>query len=208
MIGDVDVQKMKLVDLNQAPYNPRRITDEAFGGLGASLEEFGLLSLIIWNKRTGNIVGGHQRYKKLVEMGETETDVVVVDLDNNDEVALNIMLNNSQSRGDYTSDVKVMLEKIEVQVGSVFNNIKLNDLYDRIKENCKESKPREPREQDDSGGDGTYIAPDYNNHDDNHDEEYNDVAVIVCPSCKSIWRMSDEKVLKNNVKENSEQVDG
>lgn len=209
MIGDVDVQKMKLVDLNQAPYNPRRITNEAFSGLGASIEEFGLLSLIIWNKRSGNIVGGHQRYKKLVEMGETETDVVVVDLDNNDEVALNIMLNNSQSRGDYTSDVKVMLEKIEVQVGSVFNNIKLNDLYDRIKENYKESKPKEPREpRDDDGGDGTYIAPDYNNHDDNHDDdEYNDVAVIECPSCKSVWRMNDEKVLKNNVKKN-EDVDG
>lgn len=204
MIGDVDVQRMKLVDLTQASYNPRKISESAFEGLGASIEEFGLLSLIIWNKRTGNIVGGHQRYKKLIEMDETETDVVVVDLNDNDEVALNIMLNNPESRGDYTSDIKLILERVEVQVGSIFNDLKLNDLYDSI----KNSRPREPREynNDDDDNDGTsYIGSNYDGED--HDDEYNDVAVVHCPSCKSIWRMSDEKVLKNNVKENSEQMD-
>ena len=36
---------------------------------------------VIWNRQTGNVVGGHQRLKVLVDMGQTEIDCVVVDLD-------------------------------------------------------------------------------------------------------------------------------
>jgi ParB-like chromosome segregation protein Spo0J len=36
---------------------------------------------VIWNKRTGNIVGGHQRYKVLKSLGNTEIDCVVGDID-------------------------------------------------------------------------------------------------------------------------------
>ena len=36
---------------------------------------------IVWNKRTGHIVGGHQRFKVLKHQGHTEIECVVVDLD-------------------------------------------------------------------------------------------------------------------------------
>ena len=45
------------------------------------MQEFGYVEPIVWNKRTGNIVGGHQRYKILIDMGMQEVDCVVVDLD-------------------------------------------------------------------------------------------------------------------------------
>ena len=56
---------MKLTDLKSAGYNPRTITDEQLGWLKKSLEEFGDLSGIVFNRRTGNTVGGHQRLKCL-----------------------------------------------------------------------------------------------------------------------------------------------
>jgi DNA modification methylase len=54
---------MKTKDLNPADYNPRKITDEQLHRLKKSMTEFGDLSGIIFNIRTNNLIGGHQRIK-------------------------------------------------------------------------------------------------------------------------------------------------
>ena len=54
---------MKASDLKPAPYNPRKITEKQLDALGKSMREFGDLSGIVRNVRTGNLVGGHQRLK-------------------------------------------------------------------------------------------------------------------------------------------------
>ncbi|OGP65897.1 MAG: hypothetical protein A3K22_05755 [Deltaproteobacteria bacterium RBG_16_42_7] len=56
---------MKLTNLKPADYNPRIITDEQLERLKKSLAEFGDLSGIVFNRRTGHLVGGHQRLKCL-----------------------------------------------------------------------------------------------------------------------------------------------
>ena len=55
---------MKVKDLRPAPYNPRKISEEKLRLLGTAMRRFGDLSGIVFNKRTGNIVGGHQRVKQ------------------------------------------------------------------------------------------------------------------------------------------------
>jgi hypothetical protein len=52
-------------DLRPAEYNPRKISPEALKMLARSLAEFGDLSGIIFNRKTGNMIGGHQRAKAL-----------------------------------------------------------------------------------------------------------------------------------------------
>lgn len=54
---------MKISDLKAAGYNPRQISAKQLARLKKSLDEFGDLSGIIFNRRTGNIIGGHQRIK-------------------------------------------------------------------------------------------------------------------------------------------------
>jgi DNA modification methylase len=56
---------MKLSDLKPADYNPRKISDKQLEMLRKSLDEFGDLSGIVFNRRTGNVIGGHQRLKCL-----------------------------------------------------------------------------------------------------------------------------------------------
>lgn len=56
---------MKLSDLNPSEYNPRKISDEQLQRLKKSLAEFGDLSGIVFNRQTGNVIGGHQRLKCL-----------------------------------------------------------------------------------------------------------------------------------------------
>src|ERR1039457_2601381 len=130
---DAVTQKMMLSELHPADYNPRKITDRALTGLGQSMERFGDLADIVWNKRSGNIVGGHQRYRKLLDAGVTDTEVVVVDLDGNEEVALNIALNSQELRGDFTAEVKKQLALCEVRMGDGFSDVGLMDLFGLVK---------------------------------------------------------------------------
>lgn len=52
--------------------NPRTISDVALGQLGRSMREFGDISGIVWNRRTGRLVGGHQRRKNLPDDARIE----------------------------------------------------------------------------------------------------------------------------------------
>jgi len=60
------------VRLNPAAYNPRRDLkpgDKDYEKLKRSIEEFGFVEPVVWNRRTGFVVGGHQRLKVLLDMG-------------------------------------------------------------------------------------------------------------------------------------------
>ncbi len=57
--------KESIGSLLPAPYNPRKITDKQLAMLKKSMAEFGDLSGIVVNVKTGHIVGGHQRVKNL-----------------------------------------------------------------------------------------------------------------------------------------------
>ncbi len=55
----------KVKDIKPASYNPRKITQKQLDSLAKSMAEFGDLSGIVVNKKTGNLIGGHQRLKCL-----------------------------------------------------------------------------------------------------------------------------------------------
>lgn len=52
---------MKVSDLAPNPKNPRRTTDAKLSALRKALLEFGDLSGIVFNRKSGQLVGGHQR---------------------------------------------------------------------------------------------------------------------------------------------------
>lgn len=56
---------MRVKDLNPATYNPRKISAKQLAALKKSMAEFGDLSGVVVNVRTGNVIGGHQRLKNL-----------------------------------------------------------------------------------------------------------------------------------------------
>jgi hypothetical protein len=97
------IEKKKLTDLKPAPYNPRQSTAKQEKQLKASLEKFGVVEPIIFNKRTGYIVGGHFRLRELNKLGYKEIECVIVDLDDDDERELNIRLNANTGEWDWDS---------------------------------------------------------------------------------------------------------
>ena len=103
MNTNLNMQRMPIDKLKPAKYNPRKDLqpgDPAYEKIKRSLHDFGYVDPIVWNEVTGNIVGGHQRYKVLKAEGATEVDCVVVHIEKpEDEKALNIALN--KATGDW-----------------------------------------------------------------------------------------------------------
>lgn len=100
----MNIQKIKIESLKPAEYNPRKDLkpeDEEYQKIKKSITEFGYVAPIIINSNM-TVIGGHQRLKVLKEIGYTEVECVVVDLDQKKEKALNIALNKIS--GDWDND--------------------------------------------------------------------------------------------------------
>ena len=99
----MEIVKMKLSELNPAEYNPRKALrpgDPAYEKLKASILSFGNVEPIVWNRSTGNVIGGHQRLRILLDLGVEESEVSVVELSEVDEKRLNIALNKITGEWD------------------------------------------------------------------------------------------------------------
>ena len=95
------IEKKQIADLIPAPYNPRQSTAKQEKHLKESLEKFGMVEPIIFNKQTGYIVGGHFRVRELKKLGIKEIECVIVDLNEDDEKELNIRLNANTGSWDW-----------------------------------------------------------------------------------------------------------
>src|SRR5438552_8306710 len=111
------IRILPIDQLKPAPYNPRkpvRPGSPAYRKLKASLAEFGLVEPLVWNERTGHVVGGHARLAILKELGIAEVPVSVVRLEDTREMALNVVLNNQEAQGRYDpAKLAAVLEELE-----------------------------------------------------------------------------------------------
>ena len=108
--------EVRLGDMKPSPYNPRTIDPEARRRLKESLASGGLVETLVWNRRTGNLVGGHQRRDLLLELAEKDAKktggdpldvtytVAAVDVDDAEERRLNVLLNNPNAQGRYDAE--------------------------------------------------------------------------------------------------------
>jgi len=109
------IERVPMAKLKPADYNPRqhlKAGDAAYEKLVRSMEEYGYVQPLVWNKATGNLVGGHQRLKILIAQGATEVDVVVVELTPEKEKALNLALNKIQGDWDQQKLAQLLDELI------------------------------------------------------------------------------------------------
>jgi len=111
------IRRLSLSALNPAPYNPRvqlKPGDPEFESLRRSVDAFGVVEPLVWNSRTGHLVGGHQRLAVLRARGDTHADVSVVDLPPAREKALNLALNRIQGRWDEDRLAELLRELVEL----------------------------------------------------------------------------------------------
>lgn len=110
-----ETQTIHRSEIKNAPYNPRTIDDSSRKRLKKGLRRFGLVGSLTWNKRTGNLVSGHQRLSVMDELEKTqdyELTVSVVDISEKEEMELNVQMNNTSMMGDF--DIDALTDMIEL----------------------------------------------------------------------------------------------
>jgi hypothetical protein len=158
---------MKLEDLHVADYNPRIISNRNYQGLSKSIKRFGQVEPIVWNETTGNIVGGHQRFRVLVDSGVKEALVLVVNLTPEEESAANLTLNNPTIEGEFDDPIIELLNHIKDEDDSLFRDLNFDSLQkDLEKELNQKLMNAVEEEKDEPGG---YVTK--------------------CPCCKHEWEV-------------------
>lgn len=139
------IEKKNTADLLPADYNPRKDLkpgDPEYEKLKRSLEQFGYVEPVIWNKTTGRVVGGHQRLKVLIDMDIDQVECVVVEMPEDKEKALNVALNKIS--GDWDKDKLALLisdlQGADFDVSLTgFEPAEIDDLFkDTLRDGVKE----------------------------------------------------------------------
>ena len=121
MVEDVNIEKIDLLDLKPADYNPRKISDKDKDKLKKSLKEFGLVEPLLINLKNNTVIGGHQRLSIVLDLINNDKEFpnqayllkrgdigwVFLDedlniKDENHEKALNLALNRINAEWDFT----------------------------------------------------------------------------------------------------------
>lgn len=135
-------------EIKNATYNPRKIGDNEAKGLKKSIQKHGLVDTLIYNKRTGNLVGGHQRLSQL-DILEKNSDynltVACIDVDLKQEKEINLILNNQSIQGEYDFDlVRDLLLEIGVEnTGFTDYDLSMFGIEDDLREIETKSKTKE-----------------------------------------------------------------
>ena len=130
-----ETETIRRSQIHNAEYNPRIMDKDAKKHLRKSLQTSGLVSAPTWNRRTGNLVGGHQRVEQLDALEKSadyELTVCVIDVDEREEAKLNVQLNNPDSQGDWDLDkLAGMAEQFDLSLDDMgFSKLSGEMLFD------------------------------------------------------------------------------
>lgn len=126
---------IRRTQINPADYNPRKIEKSNRDMLKKNLKSRGLMGGIVWNQRSGNLVGGHQKLS-IIDEAEGYPDKVqdyfirveVVDLSDKEEKEQNIFLNNKNAQGEWDTDlVKNLIPDIDYKAAGILDT-DLNEM--------------------------------------------------------------------------------
>ena len=154
--------------MRPAPYNPRKMSPEAAKALAVSMKEFGDLSGLVVNVRTGNIVTGHQRRSQLPgdftpEQTEQASDSVgtvgygygmahgtrwpvrFVDWPEAKEKAANVAANSPLLQGEFSEALSPLLRDVAGSLPDLTRTLRLNELLPRAETAEGKVKPVELR---------------------------------------------------------------
>lgn len=133
----MEIKTVPISQLKPAKYNPRKDLkpgDTEYEKLKRSICELGYVEPVVWNRQTGSVVGGHQRLKVMRDLGYTEIECVVVELDERREKALNLALNRIQGEWDENKLAELIAE-LDANAFDVsltgFDASEIDELLDR-----------------------------------------------------------------------------
>ena len=148
------IEEIKINKLKPAKYNPRielKKEDESYQRIKSSIEEFGLVDPLVVNKRNMTIIGGHQRYNILKDLGYEVAECILVDLDEKQEKRLNLSLNKNSGFWDET-ELEELFNELELSQEELFatgfsaeeiENLKTDFIEDLLQEDFSDKGTNE-----------------------------------------------------------------
>ena len=130
-------KKLKIADLRHAAYNPRKALkpgDSEYEKIKNSIAEFGYVEPVIVNSDM-TIIGGHQRVTVLQDLGYSEIDCIVIEIDKTKEKALNIALNKitGEWNKELLADLIADLQDSDIDVGVTgFEPPEIEQLFNTV----------------------------------------------------------------------------
>lgn len=124
---------IKRSQIKFADYNPRVIDEGNQKKLVKAIRENGLIEPLVWNKRTGVLVGGHQRLTaadKIYRKKDYEVPVAIIDVDEKTEKKLNVQLNNPSMQGDWDLGILADLSQDVSFEDMGFDKADIDFMYD------------------------------------------------------------------------------
>lgn len=124
---------VKRSQIKFADYNPRIIDESNQKKLIKAIRENGLIEPLVWNERTGVLVGGHQRLTaadKIYRKKDYEVPVAIIDVDEKTEKKLNVQLNNPSMQGDWNLDELAKLSDDVSFEDMGFNKSDIDFMFD------------------------------------------------------------------------------
>jgi hypothetical protein len=104
--------------ITKAPYNPRRISASSLRRLRENIKRVGLVGpAIVVNRRTGNVISGHQRLGVLDAIEERDDyalAVTMVDWSEDREKEQNLFFNSPDAQGEFDADMLAELLAAEI----------------------------------------------------------------------------------------------
>jgi len=138
------IESRKISELKFAEYNPRTISKKQFKDLVSSLKKFGLIDPIIINSskdRHNIIIGGHQRSRAWLELGNDTIQCVILNLPLKDEMELNLRLNKNGGKFDDDLLLNYFDEELLFEVGFSENDFNIN--LDKYEDNTLENETKD-----------------------------------------------------------------
>ena len=131
MNDKLHIVQVKISDLNPAPYNPRKWSEETTKQLTESIQRFGLVDPILVNSNSNRkdvVIGGHFRLHVAKQLGYKEVPVVYIDIPSiESEKELNIRLNKNLGEWDY----ELLAEFDDTLLADIgFSSEELDDIFD------------------------------------------------------------------------------
>lgn len=129
-----EMMTLRRSQIRPHPRNPRVITPKAARRLKGKIKEVGLIDPIIVNRRTGYVVGGHQRLSQLDALekfnpttheNDYALDVSLCELSDEQELAMLAFLNNPGAQGVFDTD---LLADLNLELGIGFESMGFDQL--------------------------------------------------------------------------------
>ena len=135
-LENFEIVKVNRKDIHGADYNPRKISESARKKLRAGIKKYGIVQPVIVNKKTMNIVGGHQRITEMdtiIRKPDYELSITMIDVDEKNEVSINVFLNNQSAMGEWDTfalqDIKGIFPEIDFEIDMGFDVSDINILF-------------------------------------------------------------------------------